>query len=111
MQGETVSLSIDKRSSPEVELKENTLFANIIPRQVNGKTFYVAIFPRIYFFTWDAKKADITHATCDLEGLPRMGLSIPVTRRIEAVTLYPGLVTEVDWSRIEYKGMFGDRKL
>lgn len=97
-----------KYSSPEVELKENVLFANISPRQVQGKTYYVAPFPRIYFFTCDGKKADVTHASCRLEGLPILGTSgIARVIEIEGVTFYPGLITEVDWSKYEYKGILG----
>jgi hypothetical protein len=110
MQGETVSLTTDQYSSPQVELKYGVLFGNISPRQVKGRTYYVAIFPRVYFFTCDGKKADVTHASCGLTGLPRLGTQ-SILDKLEAVTLYPGLVTEVDWSREDYKGLFGDRKL
>lgn len=108
MQGENVSLRVDMNSSPQACLKRNVLYANITPRQVKGKTYYVALFPRIYFFTYGKEKADVTHASCELAGLPRRLSGVDIENK-ELITLYPGLVTEVDWSRIEYRGLYGDR--
>lgn len=106
MKGESISLSIHTYSSPQVMLRQNVLYANVTPREVRGKTYYVALFPRIYFFTYGSEKADITHASCELAGLPRRLSGIRIEKK-ESVTLYPGLVTEVDWSRIGYKGVIG----
>ena len=99
MHGESLSVSVGWLSSPEVDLKDSVLYATIIPRQVDGNTFYVAIFPRIYFFKRDdGRKANITHATCTLARLSRLGRGYR-PKKEQVITLYPGLITEVDWSR------------
>lgn len=102
MDGETIELSMGRSSSPQVELNLSKFHASICPRQVRGRTYHVALFPRIYFFTYDGKKADITHATCVLKGLFYKVRDISGDKT-ELVTLYPGLVTEVDWTRLEHR--------
>lgn len=100
MHGEKIELSVSIRASPQIDVKMSKFHALISPRHVNGRVFYVALFPRIYFFTYDGRKADITHATCELKGLfyKVRGIS---DYKTEEVTVYPGLITEVDWSRLE----------
>ena len=99
MHGEKIELSVGMRASPQVEVKLSEFHALISPRQVKGRTFYVALFPRIYFFTYDGRKADIAHATCELKGLNNRVKGLYGHKR-EEVTVYPGLITEVDWTRL-----------
>lgn len=100
MHGETFSVSTGYSSSPQISLKDSVLYATILPKQVNENTFYVAIFPRIYFFDrYDDRKADITHATCTLRRLRKGYSGGYLTEKEQVITLYPGLITEVDWSR------------
>lgn len=98
MQGESMTVSVGYWSSAQMHLKDNTLYASILPRQVERHTFYVAIFPRIYFFTTDGEKADISHATGQLKRPNRRAGYC--AQKEQEVTLYPGLITEVDWTKL-----------
>lgn len=102
MKGETLSVSTGLSASPQVSLQDNDLYTTIMPRQAHGNTFYVAIFPRIYFFTrYEGRKADVTHATCTLKWLRRGYYGSYISKKEQVITLYPGLITEVDWSKEE----------
>lgn len=98
-QGQTVSVGPERSATKHVSME--WLYASVVARQVGGRTFYAAIFPRIYFSTDKGEKASITEADCLVKGLGGFrGIKhfVEVTQNI---TLYPGVITEVDWSTVE----------
>lgn len=102
-QGQTVRVGLNPHSGvlSNRRVVLETLHASVVARQVGGRTFYAAIFPRRMFFTYEGEKACITQAQCLVKGLGGFrGIKDHVEAR-QSITLYPGIITEVDWSTYE----------